>query len=262
VRHFSLMLVPDSGPVHHYRIRKSWLVSFTLVVFLLAGLGVWGLYSAYQSEKLALTLEKTQKQLALAHAQQKDDYSNMQAKLDAEHEKIAVYTRNLGELKARMARLDALGKHLVQSSNMEASTFDFDVPPAMGGVDMASQDLDQRMLKMNTQLTHLDAQLLAIDVLLQGHEGEKVAKPHAWPTPKGWFSSPFGMRDDPFTGKPAMHRGVDIANQFGAPVLAASRGVVVFSGKMKGYGYLIEIAMATARVMLICRKDWSKWVIW
>jgi len=240
------MLVPDSGPIHSYRIRKSWLVSFALLCLLLSGLGIWGLYSAYQAENSALALAKTQQTLSLVHKHQKDDYLNMQTQLNTEHEKNAVYTRNLGELKARMARLDALGKHLVQISNMKASTFDFDVSPAMGGpriheASLDSQNLGQRMVSMNAQLTHLDAQLVAIDILLQGHREEKIAKPHAWPTKGGWLSSHFGMRDDPFSGMPAMHKGVDIANRFGAAVLSASRGVVVFSGKMRGYGYLIEI---------------------
>jgi len=240
------MLVPDSGPIHSYRIRKSWLVSFALLLLLLSGLGIWGLYSAYQAESLALALQKTQQNLSLVHKHQKDDFLNMQSLLDAEHEKVAVYTRNLGELKARMARLDALGKHLVQVSKMKESTFDFDTAPAMGGpripaIQLNSQNLSQRMVSMNAQLTHLDAQLGAIDMLLQGDREEKVARPHAWPTEHGWLSSHFGMRDDPFTGKLAMHKGVDIANRFGAPVLSSSRGVVVFSGKMRGYGYLIEI---------------------
>lgn len=246
MKHFSLMLVPDSGPVHSYRIQKTWLLLSALLLLLLSCLGAWGVYSAYQAERLSLALEKSKQTLTLLHTHQKNDYLNMQSQLDVEHEKVAVYTRSLGELKARMARLDALGKHLVKVSKMNQNSFDFDAVPAMGGpripvVHLDSQDLGHRMLSMNTQLTHLDAQLVAIDMLLQGDREEKVARPHAWPTEGGWLSSHFGMRDDPFTGQLAMHKGVDIANHFGAPVLAASRGVVVFSGQMRGYGYLIEI---------------------
>ncbi|MDQ6983146.1 MAG: M23 family metallopeptidase, partial [Ghiorsea sp.] len=50
-----------------------------------------------------------------------------------------------------------------------------------------------------------------------------------------------GIRSDPFTSKKAMHKGIDIANRFGAPVLAGSRGVVIYAGKMSDYGYLVEI---------------------
>jgi len=211
------MLVPDSGPVRSYRIQKKWLLMALFFSVLLLGLGAWGVYSAYQAERLAILLEKTQHTLSLVHGHQTYDYLNMQSKLDAEHEKLAVYSRNLGELNARMVRLDALGKHL------------------------DSQNLSQRIVSMSSQLTHLDAQLVAIDMLLQGDRAKKAARPHAWPTVHGWLSSPFGMRDDPFTSELEMHKGVDIANRLGAPVLAASRGVVVFAGKMNGYGNLIEI---------------------
>ncbi len=42
----------------------------------------------------------------------------------------------------------------------------------------------------------------------------------------GWISSPFGWRDDPFTGKRAFHRGLDIASAYGNPVVATADGVI------------------------------------
>ncbi|MDQ6973599.1 MAG: M23 family peptidase, partial [Mariprofundaceae bacterium] len=221
MKHFSLMLVPDSGPIRSYRIRKSWLLLSLLFLLVLSAFSIWGVRSAYKAEQLAVALEKSQHTLALLYQHQKDEFLNMQSQLDAEHEKVALYTHNLGELKARMVRLDALGKHLLQSSKMKDNTFDFDMPPAMGGPRIAEQhwdarNLGQRMLSMSAQLTHLDAQLSAIDLFLQGGREEKLARPHAWPTKNGWLSSHFGMRDDPFTGILAMHKGVDIANHFGA----------------------------------------------
>jgi len=56
------------------------------------------------------------------------------------------------------------------------------------------------------------------------------------------LSSVYGWRADPFTGEKALHRGVDIANRYGAPALAASHGIVVFAGKMKDFGYMVEIS--------------------
>ena len=57
----------------------------------------------------------------------------------------------------------------------------------------------------------------------------------------GWLSSNFGMRTDPFTGRLAMHRGVDFAGKMGSPVVAAAAGVVVSSGPRYGYGNLVEV---------------------
>lgn len=57
-------------------------------------------------------------------------------------------------------------------------------------------------------------------------------------------SSSFGERIDPFTGHPAMHRGVDLPGPLGTDVLAAAAGTVTFSGWSHGYGKLVELAHA------------------
>ncbi|RMG04210.1 MAG: peptidase M23 [Nitrospirae bacterium] len=57
----------------------------------------------------------------------------------------------------------------------------------------------------------------------------------------GRISSPFGMRKDPFTGKERFHKGVDIAAPLNSPVYPHAEGVVVFSGKLKGYGNVVIV---------------------
>jgi murein DD-endopeptidase MepM/ murein hydrolase activator NlpD len=66
-------------------------------------------------------------------------------------------------------------------------------------------------------------------------------RPEGWPTDGGWLSSDFGHRIDPFSGEPAMHEGLDIANDKGSPVEAIAPGVVVWAGERPGYGKLVEI---------------------
>ena len=58
---------------------------------------------------------------------------------------------------------------------------------------------------------------------------------YQWPT-KGVFTSGYGWR----WGR--MHKGIDIANNTGTPVVAARDGIVSFSGWSGAYGYLVEIA--------------------
>ena len=54
-------------------------------------------------------------------------------------------------------------------------------------------------------------------------------------------SSGFGVRRDPFLGKPAMHTGVDLRGEIGEPVHATADGKVVVAGWDGGYGNLVEI---------------------
>ena len=54
-------------------------------------------------------------------------------------------------------------------------------------------------------------------------------------------SSPFGYRADPFLGRPALHPGVDLVQEYGAEIHATASGRVVHAGPAGGYGNMVEI---------------------
>ena len=55
------------------------------------------------------------------------------------------------------------------------------------------------------------------------------------------FTSGFGVRSDPFLGRPAMHTGLDFRAAMGDPVRATANGKVASSGWMGGYGRMVEV---------------------
>lgn len=55
------------------------------------------------------------------------------------------------------------------------------------------------------------------------------------------ISSDFGIRNDPFTGKPKFHKGIDIAAPAGTPVVAALPGKVISAGYESGYGNTVLV---------------------
>ncbi|MDX8382894.1 MAG: M23 family metallopeptidase [Ghiorsea sp.] len=245
--HFSIMLVPDYGQTKSYRVSKGklQLMIATLLFSLLVGL--LGAYSLYTSFDLREQLSLTHQTIQLDRQQFKHDKVTFETNLQAEEEKMNVYARSLGQMQARLSRLDALGKRLVQASSLSVAEFDFSVKAAFGGPRIpvlngqADTSLFDQIQQMGAQMSSLDTHLIAVDYLLQDDVEEANARPHAWPTEGGWLSSHYGIRVDPFTSKKAMHRGIDIANRLGAPVLAGSRGIVIYAGKRKDYGYLVEI---------------------
>jgi murein DD-endopeptidase MepM/ murein hydrolase activator NlpD len=55
------------------------------------------------------------------------------------------------------------------------------------------------------------------------------------------FTSGFGVRIDPFLGRPAMHTGLDFRAAMGDPVRATANGKVASAGWAGGYGRMVEI---------------------
>jgi hypothetical protein len=55
------------------------------------------------------------------------------------------------------------------------------------------------------------------------------------------FTSGFGVRSDPFLGRPAMHTGLDFRAATGDPVRATANGKVASSGWTGGYGRMVEV---------------------
>jgi murein DD-endopeptidase MepM/ murein hydrolase activator NlpD len=55
------------------------------------------------------------------------------------------------------------------------------------------------------------------------------------------FTSGFGVRSDPFLGRPAMHTGLDFRAATGDPVRATAYGKVVSAGWSGGYGRMVEV---------------------
>jgi lipoprotein NlpD len=63
----------------------------------------------------------------------------------------------------------------------------------------------------------------------------RASRQFAWPVWTGTVTSGFGMRHG------AMHDGVDIGAPAGTPVHAAGAGIVIFAGRVHGYGNTILV---------------------
>ena len=160
---------------------------------------------------------------------------------------LGVLAQRMGTLIARMNRIDALGERLTKTADY--SEFDFTQMPAVGGPEQysdinQSSELTALFSQMDTLLVHLDDQqdqLTLLETVMLNHEIHEDSLIAGRPIKRGWLSSLYGMRNDPFNGKLTMHKGVDFAGKSGDDVMATGAGVVTWSGQRSGYGLLIEI---------------------
>jgi murein DD-endopeptidase MepM/ murein hydrolase activator NlpD len=155
----------------------------------------------------------------------------------------------IGQMNARVIRLDALGRRLTEMADIDDGEFNFDETPALGGPEepdpaggtVAVPEVLTAMQGLAQQLDSREAQLGVLESVILNQNLNDRVYPQGRPVKSGFMSSYFGRRTDPFTGKPASHRGVDFAGKEGAEILAVADGVVTWSSKRYGYGQMVEI---------------------
>lgn len=165
------------------------------------------------------------------------------------HESMDTMAKNLGQLQARLLRLDGLGARLAKIAGMKPQEFSFDQTPPQGGpyvaIPQQSAITPEIMIQQVASLTALlgdrSDKLTALETLLMQNSLNKRLLSSAPPVTDGWYSSNFGWRIDPFTGKSAMHEGVDFMVPAGTSIKASAPGVVVFAGYHPEYGNMVEI---------------------
>ncbi|WP_416884953.1 M23 family metallopeptidase [Marinospirillum sp.] len=163
-------------------------------------------------------------------------------------ERIEALTPRLGELQARLLRLDALGRRLTVVADL-GDEFDFEMPPPIGGPESPYEEgsgytdteLMQTLEALEMQIDHRRQQLELIHSLLTNRSLADQVYLAGRPVQQGWMSSPFGRRSDPFTGRTSWHEGIDYAGRENSNVIAVGAGLVVFASRRGGYGNLVEI---------------------
>ena len=154
----------------------------------------------------------------------------------------------LGQMQAQLLRLDSLGERLARLSGFKPQDFLFDQIPGRGGGLSSTPAQDLTIPELTRQLDDLAERLddrfdklgVLESVLMQDRVSKKML-PSVLPVENGWYSSNFGWRIDPFTGRNSFHEGVDFFAEKGTPILAAAGGIVVFSDRHPEYGNMIEI---------------------
>ncbi len=170
------------------------------------------------------------------------------AKGDVERNLNALSQR-MGEMQARLIRLDALGGRLVEMAELDTGEFDFSIrQSAVGGPESVSAlqshtvpDFLANLDLVEDRLNDREQKLWVLEKLMMTRRLQDAVRLEGRPIAKGWISSYYGKRTDPITGKRSFHDGLDFAGKRRSPVMAVAAGVVTYSRERSGFGNMVEI---------------------
>ena len=224
---------------------SSLITGVVSVVVLVSGVSLWaGFQFGKASDQQAQGLSAEAMQSIFS--QERRELDDLQARTQEHLDALAL---RMGSMQAHVLRLDALGERLTQLGKLDNGEFNFDEEPPLGGRSGAeAADQGQTAPDLLTDLERLagliedrEQKLSILEDLIMNRRLQREVYPAGRPVKSGWISSYYGKRTDPFTGKKAMHKGVDFAGRMGSDVIAVAAGVVTRVGAQAGYGELVEI---------------------
>jgi murein DD-endopeptidase MepM/ murein hydrolase activator NlpD len=167
-------------------------------------------------------------------------------------ENLDAMARKVGEMQAKMIKLEAVSERVSGMAGIKPEELQQltakpapAVPGGKGGpfVPAASPSLEQLQgwvgsldeeADQSTDLyTMIESRLLETRL-------QSLMIPNSRPV-DGPIGSGFGFRSDPFTGRAALHTGLDFPADTGTPINAAAGGVVLYSEIHPQYGHMVEI---------------------
>ncbi|MBK6981482.1 MAG: peptidoglycan DD-metalloendopeptidase family protein [Betaproteobacteria bacterium] len=154
----------------------------------------------------------------------------------------------VGELQARILRLDAFGERLAKAAGIKPTEFRFDEKPGQGGAaptafsrDLTLPEFKQKLEEISRILDDRSDKMGVIDSVFMDDRLARKTIPTTLPVLGGYYSSNYGYRIDPISGKSSFHTGVDVIATQGTAVMAAAGGVVSAVEFHAEYGNIVDI---------------------
>lgn len=182
-----------------------------------------------------------------------------QVSRDSEYirQNISVLASKVGELQAKMIAMDGLSRRVADAAGVaytepeiQASLDQGDSVAVLSVMDdirpgdsqeWTAESIGRQLDALSRQITAQEDGFAMLDLLMTRRAGVEASLPSLSPVDYPYLSSSFGWRRNPVTGRHAMHEGLDFAAPKGAPIYAASGGVVTQAGVRRGYGKMVEV---------------------
>ncbi len=184
---------------------------------------------------------------------------------------LDAYAVQMGELQARIMRLDAQSERLAKlagekksaapltksnapslnapSPNAPSPNAPVSKPSAAnrGGPLVLSSpytemDLQKHIAELTARVEFETEYLSELEATLLQQSMLKGVLPNRSPIRAAFNSSSYGWRIDPFNGNKAFHEGLDFSANAGAPIFAAAGGIVSAAETMPDYGKIVIVS--------------------
>ena len=235
---YTILVVPDNSPkTRKLRVAGSLLTKSLVVLIALFVFGVAATINYFKvvgevSENRVLRDENVQLRNNLKHIRERVE------RIGSTLDRVERFDQKL----RAVTLLSDPERHLAIGPVGLMDAEDRDSPSAramLGTVDDPSA-LDRKLNALSDEAVRQEVSLQELEAFFEDQRSLLASTPSVWPT-RGWVTSDFGHRLDPFTGERIMHKGLDIATSHGAPVIAPSDGTVIFSGMESGYGKVVVL---------------------
>ena len=184
-------------------------------------------------------------------------------------ENLDAMAQRVGEMQAKLVKLEVMGERVSGLAGLKPEDLRATdekesgrgAPAGRGGAPAGSkpvgatgqggpyvpaphspslEQLNQAMAQLDEQTEHHSDMFTMIESRLFENRLRALMVPSSAPV-EGPVGSGFGFRTDPFTGRGALHTGLDFPADVGTPIQAAAGGVVVASESHPQYGSMVEV---------------------
>ena len=234
---FTLILIPQkTSKVVRFKVPRNVMIAITVGAALFSLLGIVSIFRAAQ-----LRVELA------SYNSLRNDYLRQQVALRKVANQVDQFKDQIG----RMRELD-YKLRLITDLEVERPTPSqygigggLDVRgEALKDADLAKLDvaalLDKDLVRLEKMAQYQEESFNNLKAFLADQKDLIERSPYRWPV-RGFLSSTFGARVDPFTGQQRMHEAIDIVAPKGTPIKAPADGIGTFSGHDSTFGNMLVI---------------------
>ena len=226
--------VEQRKKVYSQRLRQIYINGQVNYLDVLLGAKDFGDFSS----RMYLLQKIISSDIAMLQQLPKDEaeIKSRQEQLDAEMKEIKSTKAELEAKRARANKLKEQRSYMLYKAQEE---------------EQQSQSEYERLLAISENIT---AMLRNMESSGGGSSSSGGTGRFMWPC-RGEITSYFGWRTHPIFGTTKYHSGMDIAVDYGTPIMAADSGTVIYSGWLGGYGYAVMIDHGSGLVTLYAHNQ-------